>query len=381
MQAAKRVQHIQEYYFSRKLGEVRALIDKGKPVINIGVGNPDLPPPEPVIDALKKGASDLSKHGYQPYKGIPTFRKAIATFYAKHYAVTVNPDNEILPLTGSKEGVLHISMAYLNKGDAVLVPNPGYTTYTSVTKLMGAKPIYYNLTKENNWFPDFDELEKQDLSKIKIMWVNYPNMPTGAEATFSLFKKLVAFAKKHKILLVNDNPYSFILTDKPLSILSVNGAKDVALELNSLSKSFNMSGWRVGMLLGNQKHIDTVLKIKSNMDSGMFYGLQAGAIAALQPNSEWFYKLNKTYSKRRKIVWSIIDKLGFTYDKNTAGLFVWAKLPNTGTSKEMTNHLLHEMNIFVTPGSIFGSNGEGYLRFSLCVSEKDLNEVLRRVSI
>ncbi len=319
MQAAKRVQHIQEYYFSRKLGEVRALIDKGKPVINIGVGNPDLPPPEPVIDALKKGASDLSKHGYQPYKGIPTFRKAIATFYAKHYAVTVNPDNEILPLTGSKEGVLHISMAYLDKGDAVLVPNPGYTTYTSVTKLMGAKPIYYNLTKENNWFPDFDELEKQDLSKIKIMWVNYPNMPTGTEATFSLFKKLVAFAKKHKILLVNDNPYSFILTDKPLSILSVNGAKDVALELNSLSKSFNMSGWRVGMLLGNQKHIDTVLKIKSNMDSGMFYGLQAGAIAALQLNSEWFYKLYKTYSKRRKIVWSIIDKLGFTYDKNTAG--------------------------------------------------------------
>lgn len=381
MQQADRLHDIQEYYFAHKLREVRDLIEAGNPIINLGIGNPDLPPPISVIEAMEKGIKDLSKHGYQPYKGIPAFRKAIAAFYSKNYKVTINAEAEILPLAGSKEGIMHISMAYLNNGDAVLVPNPGYTTYTSVTKLMGAKPIYYNLKKKNNWFPDFDELEKQDLTKVKIMWVNYPNMPTGAEASYELFRKLIVFAKKHKILVINDNPYSFILTQKPLSILAIEGAKEVALELNSLSKSFNIAGWRVGMLLGAKKHIDNVIKVKSNMDSGMFYSLQEGAIAALQLNSKWFYKLNKTYSKRRKIVWKIIDRLGYTYDKNTVGLFVWAKLPNDSNSKEVTNYLLQEKHIFATPGSIFGTNGEAYLRFSLCVSENDLKEVLRRVSI
>lgn len=379
MNPANRLNDIQEYYFSHKLREVRDLIAAGKPIVNLGIGNPDLPPPSAVQKALLKAGASKTTHGYQPYKGIEQLRKAIALFYAKHYQVDLNHETEILPLTGSKEGVMHIAMAYLNAGDGVLIPNPGYTTYTSVTKLVGAKPIYYNLTEENNWLPNFDELEKLDLSKVKLMWINYPNMPTGANGNTEFFEKLIKFAKKHNILLINDNPYSFILTEKPLSILTVKGAMEVALELNSLSKSHNMAGWRVGMLLGAKKHIDNIQKIKSNMDSGMFLGLQAGGIAALEIEKKWYDELNKTYKIRREILWKIIDKLGYTYNKNNVGLFVWAKLPKNTKSVEITDYLLHKKHIFVTPGSIFGSNGEAYLRFSLCQSEEVLRDVLMRI--
>jgi len=379
MQPANRLNHIEAYYFTHKLQEVKEMIAAGKPIVNLGIGNPDLPPPKSVQIEIMKQATNPTAHGYQPYKGIDRLRSGIAKFYKRHYNVNLEMDTEILPLTGSKEGIMHVSMAYLNIGDWVLVPNPGYTTYTSVTKLLGATPIYYNLKKQDNWLPNFEELEKLDLSKVKIMWVNYPNMPTGATASISLFKKLVAFAKKHQILLVNDNPYSFILTKNPLSILAVKGAKEVALELNSLSKTFNMAGWRIGMLLGSKKHINTVLKIKSNMDSGMYYGLQMGAAAALEIDEKWFLDLNETYKKRKKILFKIIEKLGYSYEKETAGLFIWAKLPKGSTSEETTNYLLDKKHIFVTPGNIFGSNGEGYMRFSLCQSEKKLKEVLDRI--
>jgi aspartate/methionine/tyrosine aminotransferase len=351
---------------------------QGKEIINLGIGNPDLPPPPTVIEALTQGANDLSKHGYQPYKGLPELREAIAIFYQKHYTVTLNYENEILPLAGAKEGIMHISMAFLNPGDAVLVPNPGYASYATVAKMLGAVPILYDLKLQNNWLPDFHDIEKKDLSKVKIMWVNYPNMPTGAGASYELFEELITFAEKHQILLVNDNPYSFILTKKPLSILSINGAKNTALELNSLSKSFNMAGWRVGMLAGAQKHIDTVLKVKSNMDSGMFYGLQTGAIAALNIDTSWYIKQNTLYKQRRKLIWQIASKIGTTYNPDSVGFFVWAKLPEGQNDKQISDYLLQEKAIFVTPGSIFGSNGKGYLRFSLCVPENTLLNVLDR---
>jgi len=379
MKPANRIQNTSEYYFSHKLRAVRAMIDTGIPVINLGIGNPDLPPPTQVISEMSKASADLSKQGYQAYKGIPELRQAISQFYHNNYQVNLNPDTEILPLTGSKEGIMHISMAFLNPGDAVLIPNPGYATYTSITKLIDAKPVFYDLDAENQYLPNFRELEKQDLSQVKIMWVNYPNMPTGAKATRSFFKKLIDFGKRHNILIINDNPYSFILNESPMSLLSVKGAKEVALELNSLSKSFNMAGWRIGMLLGNKKHINQVLKVKSNMDSGMYYALQKGAIAALNTDNDWFVKLNEVYSTRRKILWEIIDQLGYSYEKDSAGLFVWAKLNNNQYSEEVTDRLLKEKHIFVTPGSIFGSNGEGYMRFSLCVDEGELQKVLDRI--
>jgi aspartate/methionine/tyrosine aminotransferase len=378
MQKANRIQNISEYYFSYKLREVRELIDNGLPIINLGIGNPDLPPPTHVVNDMIEASSDLTKQGYQAYKGIPELRKAIGYFYKEHYQVLLNSDTDILPLTGSKEGVMHISMAFLNAGDKVLIPNPGYVTYTSITKLLDAKPIYYNLKASNQWFPDFDELEKHDLSNVKLMWVNYPNMPTGAKPSNKLFKKLISFAKKHHILIVNDNPYSFILNETPMSILAIEGAKEVALEINSLSKSFNMAGWRVGMLVGSDAHINAVLKVKSNMDSGMYYGLQKGAIAALKTDKGWFTLLNKTYADRRDILWKIIDKLGYSYEKDTSGLFVWAKLPKNQKSEAVTDYLLKEKHIFVTPGHLFGSNGEGYMRFSLCVEQNKLKEVLER---
>ena len=379
MQAADRLNKIQEYYFSHKMREIQMMLDTGQSVINLGIGNPDLPPPKSVIRALNKSANNQSKHGYQPYKGLPEFRKTIAEFYSKHYEVDLNPDNEILPLAGAKEGIMHISMAYLNTGDTVLIPNPGYASYTAVTKMLGASPIFYDLKSENNWQPDFEQLEQQDLSKVKIMWINYPNMPTGSRGSVTLFEKLIAFAKKHEILLINDNPYSFILNDNPMSILAIDGAKDIALELNSLSKTFNMAGWRIGMLSGAKNHIDNILQIKSNMDSGMFYGLQQGAIAALQIDHEWFSNLNKTYKKRRKLVWEIADKLGLSYDTDVSGFFVWAKLPKGENSMEKSDEILHKHHVFVTPGSIFGSNGEGYLRFSLCVNETVLNDILNKL--
>jgi len=377
---ANRLNNVKEYYFSTKLREVNQLKADGKPIINIGIGSPDLEPPKEVLEAMQKSLETSNTHGYQSYQGLPEFRLAIAEFYKRNYDVSINPTNEILPLMGSKEGIMHISMAFLNTGDEVLIPNPGYPTYASVTNLMEAIPVYYDLTKKTNWFPDLENLSEKDLSKVKIMWINYPHMPTGAKATLEQFESLIAFAKKHEILLVNDNPYSFILNENPQSILSIDGAKEVALELNSLSKSFNMAGWRVGMVLGSNENINTVLQVKSNMDSGMFYGIQQGAIAALNIHSIWFSEMNAVYQKRRIIAWQIFDTLNCIYDKNSAGLFVWAKIPEGKSSEEITDELLYKHDIFLTPGTVFGSNGEGYIRLSLCIDEKRLKEVLTRVS-
>jgi len=372
---AKRLDDVKEYYFSIKLREVRSLISQGKPIINLGIGSPDMRPPQEVINAL----NNADVHGYQNYQGIPELRSAIAKFYQKYYRVSLQEKNEILPLMGSKEGILHISMAFLNEGDEVLIPNPGYPTYTSVTKLVQAKPVFYNLIEENNWLPDFEALEKLDLKKVRIMWVNYPHMPTGSPATDELFKNLISFAKKHQILIVHDNPYSFILNKNPKSILSFSGAKNVAIELNSLSKTFNMAGWRVGMALGKSNYLDAVLKVKSNMDSGMYYGIQQGAIAALNLSDEWFDQINEIYNMRREIVWKICDELKCTYDKNSNGLFVWAKIPTGKSSNKITDDLLYKYDVFITPGTVFGTNGEGYIRFSLCVNEEKIQEVLTRM--
>ena len=380
IEKAERLRSVTEYYFSKKLREVAALRKKGKSIINMAIGSPDLPPPAKVIEALKSTAETAGAHQYQSYQGIPELREAIAGFYQKHYRVSLDPSQEVLPLMGSKEGIMHISMAFLNKGDGVLIPNPGYPTYASVSNLMEAELITYDLDDSNNWQPNYEDLEKKDLSKVKIMWLNYPHMPTGATATKDDLEKAVTFAKKHNILIVNDNPYSFVLNDNPLSILEVEGAKDVAIELNSLSKTFNMAGWRVGMVVGEASIIKTILQVKSNMDSGMFLGIQKGAIAALQSPDRWFEELNETYVKRRKIVWQIFDALQCSYNKESAGLFVLAKLPKGENSIEFIDKLLHEKEVFIAPGTIFGSNGEGYIRASLCVSEKLLMEVLNRLS-
>ena len=379
IQTAKRLESVKEYYFSTKLKEVRELAASGKPIINIGIGSPDLLPPSQVMEAMQTSVNDVAAHKYQSYQGLPELRNAIADFYKNKFSVTVNPENEILPLMGSKEGVMHISMAFLNEGDEVLIPNPGYPTYSSVTKLMGAKPFFYNLDDAHNWQPNFEELEKLDLEKVKIMWVNYPHMPTGTNALKETFEKLIAFGKKHQVLIVNDNPYSFVLNDKPTSILQIDDAKDIALELNSMSKSFNMSGWRVGMILGNKDIINAVLKVKSNMDSGMFYGIQKGAIKALQLSEDWFQNQNKEYEKRRDLVFKLADKLKCSYKKDTSGLFVWAKIPEGKTSEEFTDALLYKKNIFAAPGTVFGENGEGYIRFSLCVSQEIIKEAILRI--
>jgi len=379
MKAAKRLDTVQEYYFSKKLREVRALLAAGKPIINMGIGSPDLQPPPAVIEAIQQAVLQEGAHKYQSYQGLPAFRQAVADFYQKNYQVAVNPENEILPLMGSKEGILHISMAFLNKGDQVLIPNPGYPTYTSVTNLVEAVPVFYDLTSEHNWEPNFKQLEQQDLSNVKLMWVNYPHMPTGAKATENLFKKLIAFGKKHQLLIINDNPYSFVLNDTPLSILGTEGAKETAIELNSLSKSFNMAGWRVGMLLGAKPILEEVLKVKTQMDSGMFYGIQQGAIAALKVSSGWFENMNEIYQKRRKLIWQIAEALDCTFDKNTSGMFVWAKIPAEKKVENIVDDLLYKHHIFIAPGTIFGSKGEGYIRFSLCVPEEKIKEALDRL--
>jgi LL-diaminopimelate aminotransferase len=379
MKAAKRLDTVQEYYFSKKLREVRALSAQGKPIINMGIGSPDLQPPPAVIEAIQQAVLQEGAHKYQSYQGLPAFREAVADFYQKNYQVVVNPENEILPLMGSKEGILHISMAFLNKGDKVLIPNPGYPTYTSVTNLVEAVPVFYDLTSEHNWEPNFKQLEQKDLSNVKLMWVNYPHMPTGAKATENLFKKLIAFGKKHQLLIINDNPYSFVLNNNPLSILSIDGAKETAIELNSLSKSFNMAGWRVGMLLGATPILEEVLKVKTQMDSGMFYGIQQGAIAALKVSSGWFENMNEIYQKRRKLIWQIAEALDCTFDKNTSGMFVWAKIPAGKKAENIVDDLLYKHHIFIAPGTIFGSKGEGYIRFSLCVPEEKIKEALDRL--
>ncbi len=379
IKAAKRLDTVQEYYFSKKLREVRGLAAAGKPIINMGIGSPDLQPPVEVLAAIKSSLNDPSAHKYQSYQGLPELRSAISEFYKNKFSVDTNPEDEVLPLMGSKEGIMHISMAFLNEGDKVLIPNPGYPTYTSVTKLVGAEPLFYNLSDANNWQPNYKELEEQDLSDVKIMWVNYPHMPTGTNATLETFEKLVAFGKKHQILIINDNPYSFILNDNPVSILQVEGAKDTALELNSLSKTFNMAGWRVGMVLGNAAYISEILKVKSNMDSGMFYGIQKGAIEALQLPDTWFTVQNKIYEERRVLIWQLADKLGATYNKNATGLFVWAKIPEGKKAEEVTDAVLYDKDIFITPGTIFGSQGEGYIRFSLCVTTAIIKEAISRI--
>ncbi|MEZ0184104.1 pyridoxal phosphate-dependent aminotransferase [Flavobacterium oncorhynchi] len=376
---AKRLDTVEEYYFSSKLREVRQLMSEGKSIINMGIGSPDLSPSKAVIEAVAAAIQDENGHGYQSYQGLPEMRQAMADFYKDQFGVEVNPNNEILPLMGSKEGIMHISLAFLNEGDHVLIPNPGYPTYTSVTNLVGAIPVYYDLKEANAWEPDFEALEKLDLSKVKIMWLGYPHMPTGARGSLTLFEKLVAFAKKHNILLINDNPYSFVLNDNPMSLLQVEGAKEVALELNSLSKTFNMAGWRVGMVLGNPEIIDAVLKVKSNMDSGMFYGIQKGAIAALNCDKSWFEDQNKIYRRRRELTEKLAEKLGCEVYKEGVGLFVWAKLPKGIESAEkFIDEILYEKHIFITPGTIFGSNGEGYIRFSLCVKEEKVQEAIDR---
>jgi len=379
---SRRLNSVEEYYFSKKLREVAKMIKLGDSVINMGIGSPDLFPSNDVVNEIKNSLSDSLAHKYQSYQGIPELRNAISKFYKKFFGVELNPLNEILPLMGSKEGIMHLSLAFLNPGDEVLIPNPGYPTYLSVTKLVEANPIFYNLSEKNNWLPNISELEKNDLSKVKLMWINYPHMPTGASANLQQFEKLLKFAKTHNILLVNDNPYSFILNDSYLSLLKVNESRDYVLELNSLSKSFNMSGWRVGMLVGSSNNITKVLKVKSNMDSGMFYGIQKGAIKALELDEGWFKNLNKVYLTRRKLIWKIADKLNCSYDKNSKGLFVWAKLPKEIKSSEsFIDSLLKQKKIFVAPGTIFGSNGEGYIRFSLCIDKNKINEALKRIEL
>ena len=376
---SNRLNSVKEYYFSKKLREVAKLIQSGKSIINMGIGSPDLFPSKSVIDTLKNSLKDQGAHKYQSYQGLLELRKAISKFYLKFFDVQSNPVNEVLPLMGSKEGIMHISLAFLNPGDEVLIPNPGYPTYSSVTKLVEATPIFYDLSKENNWFPNLLDLEKKDLSRVKIMWINYPHMPTGSSATINQFKVLIDFSKKHKILLINDNPYSFILNNDFVSLLSIKNAKENCMELNSLSKAFNLSGWRIGMLLGSKENISSVLKVKSNMDSGMFYGIQKGAIQALNLDNKWFDSLNVIYSKRRILMWELASILKCEVDKSSKGLFVWAKLPvGINSSEQFINNILTEKNIFITPGIIFGSNGEGYIRFSLCIDEEKIKEAIKR---
>ncbi len=379
IRTADRLHTVEEYYFSKKLREVRGLIAEGRPIINMGIGSPDLAPSEAVIASFTESISDMGAHQYQSYQGLPQLRQAIADFYKSKFGVSMQSETEVLPLMGSKEGIMHISMAFLNEGDEVLIPNPGYPTYMSVTKLVGGVPKLYNLTAENEWFPDLEYLESTDLSQVKLMWVSYPHMPTGATASAEKLQLLVDFAKRNQILLVNDNPYSFVLSKNPISMLSAKGSKEVALELNSLSKTFNMAGWRVGMVLGSAEHINAILKVKSNMDSGMFYGIQKGAIAALGSGKEWFEQLDKVYESRRNLMFELVDKLNCTYDPKAVGMFVWAQLPKgSDPAEDFIDAVLYDKNIFIAPGTIFGSNGEGYIRFSLCVKEEKIREAIER---
>jgi LL-diaminopimelate aminotransferase len=380
IQPAQRISQVEEYYFSVKLKEIDKMRAEGKPVLNLGIGNPDLPPSPEVLDALNEAARQPQNHGYQSYVGIPELRKAFADWYKTYFNVDLNPANEILPLIGSKEGVMHVSMAFLNAGDEVLLPDPGYPTYLSVCKLVGAVPRTYLLDPENGYMPNLEALEAQDLSKVKMMWVNYPNMPTGAKANLKLFEQLVAFGKKHNILICNDNPYSFILNNEQLSIFQVEGAKDVCLELNSLSKSHNMAGWRMGMVAGNPTLIQYVLRVKSNMDSGMFRPLQMAAVKALELPKSWYDEVNKVYRERRQVVFEIMDMLGCDYDKNQVGMFVWAAIPaSSGTGRALSDKILYEANVFLTPGYIFGERWDTHIRISLCTQLSDLIEAKNRI--
>jgi LL-diaminopimelate aminotransferase len=382
MQTAKRLDGIGEYYFSQKLREIDEMNKAGKQVINLGIGSPDLPPHPDVIKTLHEEALKPNQHGYQNYKGSPVLRNAISRWYKKWYGVELNADAEILPLIGSKEGIMHICMTYINEGDIVLIPNPGYPTYSAAAKIAGGKIVEYNLREENNWFPDFEEIENSDLKKAKLMFVNYPQMPTGKLPTKELFEQLVAFAKKHDILLVHDNPYSFILNDAPMSLLGVNGAKDVAIELNSLSKSHNMAGWRIGMLVGAKERIDDVLRFKSNMDSGMFLPMQLAAAKALELGQDWHDEVNKVYRARREKVFELLELLNCVFDKSQGGLFVWASIPaEYKDGYDLSDKVLHGSNVFITPGGIFGSAGNKYVRISLCATEQKIEEAIQRIKI
>lgn len=380
MKTANRLESIHEYYFSQKLREIEELNKQGAKVINLGIGSPDLAPHATVIKALQDESTKPNVHGYQGYKGIPLFREAIAEWYQRWYNVALNPNTEVLPLIGSKEGIMHICMTYLNEGDEALVPNPGYPTYRSAVQLAGGKVREYELKEDAGWAPDFAALEQQNLSNVKLMWVNYPHMPTGQLPTTELFEQIVAFGKKHNILICHDNPYSFILNDKPMSLLSVNGSKDVVIELNSLSKSHNMAGWRIGMLCGTKERIEEVLRFKSNMDSGMFLPVQVAAATALKLEKEWHDGLNAEYAERRKKVFSLLESLECTYAKDQAGMFVWARIPSTyKTGFELSDKILQQAKVFITPGGIFGSAGDSYIRVSLCSPIALFEEAISRI--
>jgi len=377
---AKRLEGIGEYYFSQKLREIDELNKQGKNIINLGIGSPDLPPHPDVIKVLNEESVKPNVHAYQNYKGSPILRKAFANWYQTWYNVSLNPDTEILPLIGSKEGIMHICMTYLNEGDEVLLPNPGYPTYRSAVKLAGGVCVDYDLKEENNYYPDFEALEQKDLSKVKLMWVNYPHMPTGQLASIEMYKQLIAFAKKHSILVCHDNPYSFILNDNPMSLLSLEGAKDVVLELNSLSKSQNMAGWRVGVLCAAKERIDEVLRFKSNMDSGMFLPVQLAAAKALSLGKDWYDSVNKVYRERRAKVYELLDALKCIYSKDQVGLFMWAGIPgNYKDGYALSDDVLYNSNVFITPGGIFGRAGEKYIRISLCGSIEKFEEAIKRV--
>lgn len=380
IQPANRLNSVSEYYFSAKLREVGEMNAAGKNVINLGIGNPDLPPSEQTIAALAAEAQKPNTHGYQSYVGIPELRNGFAQWYKKWYDVELNPATEIQPLIGSKEGILHITLAFVNPGDSVLVPNPGYPTYTSASRICEANIVSYDLDENNNWEPDFDALEQMDLSSVKLMWVNYPNMPTGANASIELYEKLVAFGKKHSIVICNDNPYSFILNDEKLSILSVEGAKDICIEMNSMSKSHNMAGWRMAMLATNAEFVQWILKVKSNVDSGMFRPMMVAAVAALQNSEEWHAEMNKVYTLRRVLACKIMDALDCVYDIKQVGMFLWAKIPDRyKDSGELADEILYGKNVFITPGFIFGDKGNRYVRISLCCPEPMLEEALSRI--
>ena len=381
IQPAERLSLVSEYYFSRKLKEVAQMNAEGMDIISLAIGSPDMPPSEKTIETLCEVASRPDTHGYQPTMGTPELRNAMADFYKRWYGVDLNPANEILPLIGSKEGILHVTLAFVNPGEEVLVPNPGYPTYTSLSKILGAKIVNYDLMEDNGWQPDFEQLEKMDLSKVKLMWTNYPNMPTGGNARMETYERLVDFARKHNIVVVNDNPYSFILNEKPMSLLQVEGAKDCCIEFNSLSKSHNMPGWRVGMCISNPTFISWILKVKSNIDSGTFRGIQLAAAEALKNDVEWHCEANiNTYARRRKYAEQIMDALGCTYDPNQVGMFLWGRIPDSYSNcEELTERVLHEARVFITPGFIFGSKGERYIRISLCANERVFDAALHRV--
>ena len=377
---ANRLSKVSEYYFSRKLKEVAQLNAAGKDIISLGIGSPDMPPAPEVIDTLCTQAHDANGHGYQPTNGTAELREAFARWYNRWYGVELNPATEIQPLIGSKEGILHVTLAFVNPGERVLVPNPGYPTYTSLSKLLGAEVVSYDLKEEYGWMPDFEALEQMDLSDVKLMWTNYPNMPTGANATIEVYTRLVEFARRKGIVVVNDNPYSFILNDHPLSILSVPGAKECCIEFNSMSKSHNMPGWRIGMLAANAQFVQWILKVKSNIDSGMFRAVQLAAVTALEADASWYEGNNRNYANRRHLAGEIMHTLGCTYDEKQVGMFLWGKIPDTCANvEELTERVLHEARVFITPGFIFGSNGARFIRLSLCCKEEKLKEALERI--